>query len=166
MPIYLQTENGDSRSLFLCKMNFELLEKNVKELLIGTDNFLVHLDWKNQSEKLEIVVDADSSITSDRLAEITLEINRLLEQIEVDWKEAYTLEVSSPGLDRPLSMLRQYKKNVGRKLRATLQTGHTIEGVLEKANDTQIQLKIRNNKVRSSQTIEMSEIKTAKVLPG
>ena len=56
---------------------------------------------------------------------------------------AYVLEVSSPGLDFPLSSKRQYLKNIGRKLKVSLQDGKELEGELLAVGDAEIRLKVK-----------------------
>ena len=54
--------------------------------------------------------------------------------------ERYTLEVSSPGIGRPLTMKRQYIKNIGRKLEVTLLENGKIIGMLKEVTDEKIVL--------------------------
>ena len=61
----------------------------------------------------------------------------ILEEEEL-MESKYTLEVTSPGVDFPLSSLRQYRKNVGRKLRITLKEGKDLKGVLKEVDEQKI----------------------------
>lgn len=73
----------------------------------------------NANQKVEVFLDSDTGITFDKCQRIS----RYLEQHidENNWLgEKYTLEVSSPGVSRPLVLLRQYPKHLGRKLELTL----------------------------------------------
>ena len=71
----------------------------------------------------------------------------------------YTLEVSSPGLDFPLSLNRQYKKNIGRELSIDTHTGDSIEGELLEINDSGISIKVN----LENRFLEFEEIKQSKV---
>ena len=98
----------------------DLLEKKFKEQEFE-DCFLVDANL-NVNNKLEIFVDADSGITFEKCRKLS----RYLEQYidEEQWLgEKYTLEVSSPGISRPLKFIRQYQKNIGRKLEVDLEDG-------------------------------------------
>lgn len=63
---------------------------------------------------IQIFVDTDEGITIAQCAEISRELGAALD-VQNIINEPYELEVSSPGIDKPLKLLRQYRKNVGRK---------------------------------------------------
>ena len=71
----------------------------------------------------------------------------------------YTLEVSSPGLDFPLLLHRQYVKNIGRTLEVETNEGEKLEGTLLKVNEETIELNFKNE----SQSLKFEEIKQSKV---
>ncbi|MDR1759022.1 MAG: ribosome maturation factor RimP [Fibrobacter sp.] len=58
---------------------------------------------------------------------------------------AYTLEVSSPGVDRPLKSVRDFERNIGRTIRVTQDTGRAVTGVLKSVNDEKILLVLKGN---------------------
>ena len=62
-------------------------------------------------------------------------INSLKKQ-ECSRTTIFHLEVSSPGLDEPLKLHRQYLKNIGRKVEVLLKDGRKIEGKLLEVNET------------------------------
>ena len=68
------------------------------------------------SQVVRIVADTDDGLDLDLIAELSRDIGDLLDEHDVvDGR--YTLEVSSPGVDRPLRSLRQFTRNVGRDVR-------------------------------------------------
>ena len=79
----------------------------------------------------------------------------------------FSLEVSSPGVDEPLQLPRQFKKNVGRKLAVTLQDDTKMEGKLTEANEDGILLEYTEGKNKKAVTINkvlaFDEIKQAVV---
>ena len=82
--------------------------------------------------------------------------------------DAYTLEVSSPGLDTPLVLDRQFQKNIDRTLAVKLISGEKIEGVLKAVADSDITLnmniKEKGKKIRNEdKTIAKSDIAEALV---
>ena len=99
----------------------------LSELLEGeafSDCFLLEAKL-HANQKVEVFLDSDTGITFDKCQRIS----RYLEQHidENGWLgEKYTLEVSSPGVSRPLTLLRQYPKHLGRKLEIT-QTDKTVK---------------------------------------
>jgi len=74
---------------------------------------------------VRIVVDADGGVGVDRLAETSRALSRLLDQHD-PFDGAYTLEVTSPGLERKLTRLRHYEKSIGRTV--TVKTISEIDG--------------------------------------
>jgi ribosome maturation factor RimP len=95
---------------------------------------------------IEIFVDSDRNIDIDTLASLNREIGFLLEAGDVI-EGRYNLNVSSPGLDRPLTMPGQYRKNTGRPLRIKMRHPEgtkTIKGTLTKVSDDAIELKLAN----------------------
>ena len=68
---------------------------------------------------VRVVVDADGGITLDRLAEVSRALSEALDRAETAGggpvgQTPYTLEVTSPGVDRPLTLPRHWRRNVGR----------------------------------------------------
>ncbi len=101
------------------------------------DCYLVELE---QHQKLiRIFVDSDSGMNFGKCQKLS----RYLEAIfdEKGWFGTdYVLEVSSPGLTRPLQFPRQYVKNIGRDLQLKLTDGSTCEGKILDADDAQLTL--------------------------
>jgi ribosome maturation factor RimP len=75
-------------------------------------------------------------------------------------KGAFNLEVSSPGIDKPISLPRQYKKNIGRKLEVETLDGEIFEGELKKIEEQTIALYLKER----VEIIFLNKIKKAKVL--
>jgi ribosome maturation factor RimP len=98
----------------------------------------VILSGERGSPVVEILIDTDQGISTNLCAEISREISRLLDAADV-FRGRYHLVVSSPGLDRPLKMPRQYPKNVGKNLILKINKNdqmQKVEGILiEASND-------------------------------
>ncbi|TAH26611.1 MAG: ribosome maturation factor RimP [Cytophagales bacterium] len=93
----------------------------VEAALENDSFFIVDINVAGSEEgtkKISILVDCDSSITIDQCASISRQIASKIEEYELI-STAFLLEVSSPGLDRPLSLLRQYQKNMGKRVEIT-----------------------------------------------
>jgi len=111
-----------------------LLDKKFEEEEFS-DCFLVEIVHNNT--KLEVFVDSDSGITFTTCRKLS----RYLEQFidENGWLgEKYILEVSSPGITRPLVFKRQYAKNIGRKMEIKLKEGTKQKGKLVEVTEEQI----------------------------
>lgn len=98
------------------------VEEKVRDLLRPIvdrlDAFVVDLDIRTErGEKIvRAFVDTDTGITVEQCATISRELSHELALSNLI-PGGYRLEISSPGLDRPLLLLRQYRKNIGRKFR-------------------------------------------------
>jgi ribosome maturation factor RimP len=91
---------------------------------------------RNGPQKIMVIIDGDHGINIDDCANISRELSKVLDESSL-LSEQYTLEVSTPGLDQPLKLKRQYKKNIGRKVRVKFQD-KIVEGKLLDATDEKI----------------------------
>lgn len=144
--------------------------KALAEKHLPDDNFfIVDVISKGISGKTKVLVllDSDTGITIDDCANLS---RSLAEDIELEEliDVAYILEVSSPGLDHPLSSVRQFRKNIGRRLKVRLNDNSMLEGELKAVNDDVIVLaaekKENKKKVIEEKAINFSEIEKANVL--
>ncbi|KAA0988891.1 ribosome maturation factor RimP [Dyadobacter aurulentus] len=135
----------------------ENLEVLLAPLLQDGDCYLVDIITKPSkvSQKITILVDSDEGITIQQCTSISRRLAKQLEELDLI-TEAYTLEVSSPGLDQPLVLPRQYKKNVGRNLKITLKTGEVISGTLTDADEQQISIQMPLPKKKSKVPVDES----------
>lgn len=93
-------------------MNKETVIKLIEESLETRPwLFLLSLDV-SPSNQIRLVLDGDKAVTIDDCVEVSREIERKLEEDSDD----FSLEVASAGLSNPLTLPRQFKKNIGRKL--------------------------------------------------
>ena len=112
----------------------QLREIVLKHLPEGV--YLVDVSFGGQ--KLQVTADHDDGLSIDVCAQISRNLGEELEARELI-SNKYTLEVSSPGLDQPLQLARQYVKNIGRELKIILNDDKETSGRLENANETEIQ---------------------------
>jgi len=101
---------------------------------VFSDCFLVDFVWKAKAEKLEIYIDGDQGVTHSKCKKLSKTLQHQLDE-NLLLGEKYSLEVSSPGLDRPIKLKRQYLKNVGRAVVVHLREGPRVEGILSELND-------------------------------
>lgn len=125
-------------------MEVQELKERIRELimpLIQEPYYLVDIEVKpfRRKTRVAIFVDTDAGIQIDECAELSRQIGDLLDDLEA-LDEGYTLEVSSPGLDRPLSGERQFQKNIGRHVSVHLIDGKQILARLEAYNGESLQL--------------------------
>ncbi|MGO1243763.1 MAG: ribosome assembly cofactor RimP [Sphingobacterium sp.] len=107
------------------------------------DLFIVSIKMQRNG-LLEISIDGDQGVPIEDCAKISRHVGFHLEE-ENAIEAAYRLEVSSPGVDTPLLLHRQYVKNIGRLIRITGVDGQKIEGELTQVNDTSITI---NQKIK------------------
>lgn len=100
--------------------------------------------------KITLLLDSDAGITIDECAEISRKLGVQLDEMNFFGEAPFTLEVSSPGVDFPLTFPRQFVRNIGRQLVVTLQNGVSRKGKLESVTDAQIVLDIVPEKVTKS----------------
>jgi ribosome maturation factor RimP len=141
----------------------------VEEVLAGTPHYLVELDVRGTkgSRVVNVYLDSDEVIGVDDMARISRELGFLLDTEEVLGGN-YSLSVSSPGVDRPLRLRRQYKKNIGRTLlvhyRKPEGEGETeATGELATVNEEGIELDISTKKNQERRNIAFDDIVWAKV---
>ena len=84
---------------------------------------------------LRIAVDKDGGVTLDDVADATKEISRLLDDSDAMGEQPYTLEVTSRGVDRPLTRPRHWRRNADRLVKVTTTDGETIEGRIATSDD-------------------------------
>ncbi|HEV8514925.1 MAG TPA: ribosome maturation factor [Cyclobacteriaceae bacterium] len=90
---------------------------------------------KHKPWKFTVIVDGDQGITIDDCAAVSRALN---ESLESEISDPYTLEVTTPGLDHPLKLNRQYKKNVGRGMKVVRKDKSIITGSLKQTEEEKI----------------------------
>jgi len=101
------------------------------------DQFLVDVKVSS-SNVIDIMVDSDTGISINQIVEISRFVESNLDR-EV---EDFELSVFSAGLSEPLSLVRQYKKNIDKEIEVLLTNGQKLTGILIKADDQGIDLEV------------------------
>ena len=125
---------GLKSPLFILNILKEKVEQLITEGVEGTDIFLVKLTVSSSND-INVLLDSDSGLTLSYCRSISRVIETSLDRDDED----FSLTVSSSGVGEPL-VLRQYMKNVGRKVRVTLIDGEIIEAKMVAADDKGIEL--------------------------
>jgi ribosome maturation factor RimP len=92
--------------------------------------------------KVTVLLDSDEGITIDECASISRRLGNQLDEMNFFGDAPFTLEVSSPGIDFPLTRPRQFRRNIGRTLLLTLTSGKQVKGKLDSVTDEQIVLDV------------------------
>jgi ribosome maturation factor RimP len=94
----------------------------------GLDVEAVELTPAGRRRLLRVAVDKDGGVTMDDIAEATKEVSRVLDDADVMGEQPYTLEVTSPGTDRPLTLPRHWRRNRSRLVKVSTTDGATVTG--------------------------------------
>lgn len=90
---------------------------------------------------VRVVVDKDGGVPLDDVAEVSRVVSESLDELDAAEPGAlgasYVLEVSSPGVDRPLTAPRHWRRNVGRLVKAVLREGGEVLGRVQRADDAE-----------------------------
>ncbi|MFG2227133.1 ribosome maturation factor RimP [Streptomyces sp. NPDC048644] len=97
---------------------------------------------------LRVVVDSDEGVQLDECAELSREISQSLDDSDVMGGAPYTLEVTSPGADRPLTELRHYRRAVGRLIKAQLHEGGELVARIQAVDEDGLDLEVPGVKGR------------------
>jgi ribosome maturation factor RimP len=165
-------EGNESRSLLLFyTMNtdpqIKALEQKM-EALIGAepDLFLVEIRMK-PTNNIKVFIDGDKGISIEKLVHYNRRLYKQLEEENMFPNGDFSLEVSSPGLDEPLKLYRQYVKNIGRFVEVTDKEGGQKEGKLISATEVEIIIEEIKGKGKKMETVQYAvpfeNIKTTKI---
>jgi ribosome maturation factor RimP len=102
----------------------------------GLDLEDVEITQAGRRRRVCVVVDADGGVDLDRCAEVSQAVSAAFDESGVMGETPYTLEVTSPGVSRPLTMPRHWRRNVGRLVRIGLRDGRDLVGRVDAADDT------------------------------
>ncbi len=152
-------------------MDFKTTVEQLLAAALDAHPGLFLIDLKVGSDRaIKVVLDGDQGVSlKDCVA-----VSRMIEHNLDREAEDFLLEVTSIGVGTPLTLARQYVKNVGRKLEVTTQAGETLSGQLIHANESDFELswKTREAKavgkgkttVTKNKTLPYQDVKTAKVI--
>jgi ribosome maturation factor RimP len=129
----------------------------------GLDLEAVELTQAGKRRMLRVAVDQDGGVTLDDIAEATREVSRVLDSCDVMGSAPYTLEVTSPGTDRPLVLPRHWRRNRGRLVKVTFTDGRSVTGRVSDCDDTRAVLDVDDGPHRSRHEVAFDQVGKAKV---
>lgn len=128
--------------------------------------FLVEIRIK-PTNNVKVFLDADKGVSLDKLIQYNRRLYKDLEESSFFPGNDFSLEVSSPGLDEPLKLRRQYFKNIGRFVEVILADGTRIEGKLLSVSDEVIVVEEEKGKGKKKELLQHSipfvNIKSTKI---
>lgn len=139
----------------------------VTEFLEGSDRFVVDVVVKSD-DVIMVFLDADSQLTIEHCAQVSRMLESKLDREQYDFE----LRVSSAGVDHPLTLKRQYRKNINRSVKLTLTDGTETTGVIKAVDEQGITIaptitkkrnKIKQTEQAPEQNFAFENIKEAKI---
>ncbi|MBP6024451.1 ribosome maturation factor [Ferruginibacter sp.] len=144
----------------------ETVTKLIGPLLVD-DIFLVSIKIK-PTNNYKIYLDADGGLGIEKCIKINRALYKIMEEMAIHPDGDFSLEVSSPGIDEPLKLLRQYKKNIGRSVEVITNDDTKKEGLLKEVLDDTITIEQTEGKGKKAvvlnTAISFADIKQTKVL--
>jgi ribosome maturation factor RimP len=135
----------------------QLAERCVTAL--GLDLESVELSKAGKRRVLRIAVDADGGVPIDSITQATRELSKALDTTDAMGSQPYTLEVTSRGVDRPLTLPRHWRRNVGRLVVAELADGSRVQGRISTADDSGADLAVDG----APRRIPFDDVATARI---
>lgn len=138
--------------------------QQIAEGLLSNDNFFiveVTVAMKRKPGKILVVLDGDTGVSIEDCAMLS---RKLSDELDADTlvDENYILEVTTPGLDQPLKLHRQYKKNIGRVVKVKMKDeARPAEGTLSAVTETSITLSQKSGKGKKSEDKELTILFTS-----
>lgn len=109
---------------------------------LGLDLEAVELTPAGKRRVLRIAVDKDGGVTLDDVAAADRAVSQVLDGSDAMGEQPYTLEVTSRGVDRPLTLPRHWRRNEGRLVKVTLVGGEELAGRIGAASEGAVSLDV------------------------
>jgi len=123
----------------------------------------VHVATPGSHRIVTCIVDGDASLNLDQVTSVSRIISELLDEAAFMGETPFTLEVTSPGVDRPLTQPRHFAKNVDRLLKIITLDGSEVTGRILSNTDTDVTLTVTVKKETIEQNVSLADIKRAVV---
>ena len=130
---------------------FELVAPLVEKAGLVLEDVQVQTPGKNRF--VTIMVDSETGLNLDQVTDISRLVGETMDKAPFMGDTPYTLEVTTPGVDRPLTAPRHFKKNVDRLVKITKNDGTQVKGRISSADENSVTL--------DNASINYSEIKRA-----
>jgi len=146
----------------------QAIEDFVNAQLTGTEDvFLVEVKVI-PGNNIKVFLDADNGITIEKCIKVNRTLYNQIEESELFPNNDFSLEVSSPGVEEPLKLHRQYKKNIGRTVEVTMNDETKQEGKLTAVSEDEIIIEQKagegKRSVIQTTNILFNQVKHTKVL--
>jgi len=123
----------------------------------------VNIVSPGQHRIVTVIVDGESGLNLDQVTVASKLVSELLDEAPFMGETSFTLEVTSPGIDRPLTLPRHFAKNVDRLLKVTKYDGIVVTGRIRSNTEIDVTLEVAEKKEVKEVTVALADIKRATV---
>ena len=123
----------------------------------------IHIATPGSHRIVTCIVDGDSSLNLDQVTSVSRVISELLDEAPFMGETPFTLEVTSPGVDRPLTLPRHFAKNHDRLLKVIRNDGTEVIGRIAANTDESVTLTVTTKKESHEEVLAFVDIKRALV---
>jgi ribosome maturation factor RimP len=123
----------------------------------------INIVTPGQHRIVTVIVDGESALNLDQVTVASKLVSELLDEAIFMGETPFTLEVTSPGIDRPLTLPRHFAKNVTRLLKVVKSDGEVVTGRIASNSDSDVTLTVTEKKTTSEVVIAIADIKRATV---
>ena len=137
------------------KQSIEIIATAIRPAIEGEGAYLeeVTVTPAGRRSLVTVIVDSEKHLSLDEVTSLSRIVSEIVENLTELGDTPFTLEVSSPGIDRPLTLPRHFRKNIGRLVQITKSDGTTTKGRISTADE--------NSVVVDESTIAFTEISKA-----
>ncbi len=123
----------------------------------------VNLVNPGQHRIVTVIVDGESALNLDQVTVASKLVSELLDEASFMGETPFTLEVTSPGIDRPLTLPRHFAKNIDRLLKVTKIDGIVVTGRILSNTEDSVTLTVAEKKEVKEVVVALADIKRATV---
>lgn len=145
----------------------QAVERMLESILASDPSYFIVEVRIKPTNNIKVFLDGDNGISIEKCVFYNRILYKNIEDSGMFPGGDFSLEISSPGLDEPLKLLRQYRKNVGRKVEVLLKEGIKVDGKLAEVFDTHIIVEEIKGKNKKQEVIQhnfpFENIKSTKI---
>ena len=122
------------------KQSIEIIATAIRPAIEGEGAYLeeVTVTPAGRRSLVTIIVDSEKHLSLDEVTALSRTVSEIVESLEELGDTPFTLEVSSPGIDRPLTLPRHFRKNIGRLVQITTTSGDQVKGRITSADESAV----------------------------
>ena len=122
------------------KQSIEIIATAIRPAIEGEGAYLeeVTVTPAGRRSLVTVIVDSEKHLSLDEVTTLSRTVSEIVENLEELGDTPFTLEVSSPGIDRPLTLPRHFRKNVGRLVQIKRSSGDQVNGRIVSADESAV----------------------------